>query len=95
MHAPFASITDNLNVKVYPNPVISSGVIEYTIDNYTDVSIKIFDITGKEIHSIENKNASPGIYQEIIHRDQLGGNNICFIKVTTDTQSKIIKLIIS
>ena len=95
VHAPFASITDNLNVKVYPNPVISSGVIEYTIDNYTDVSIKIFDITGKEIHSIENKNASPGIYQEIIHRDQLGGNNICFIKVTTDTQSKIIKLIIS
>jgi len=94
VYAPFASIPDNLNLKVYPNPVISSSVIEYTINNFTDVSIKIFDIAGKVIHSIENKNVSPGIYQEIIHRNQLAGNNICFIKVKTDTQSKIIKLII-
>ena len=56
VHAPYASISDNLDVRVYPNPVFSSGVIEYTINNYTDVSISIFDIAGKMIHSIKNRN---------------------------------------
>jgi mannose/cellobiose epimerase-like protein (N-acyl-D-glucosamine 2-epimerase family) len=93
VYAPFANTPDNLNVKVYPNPVISSSVIEYNVDTYTDVTINIIDITGKVIYSIENKNVSPGIYQEIIHRNQIAGNNICFIKAKTNTQSKIIKLI--
>ena len=87
--------TDNsLEVNVYPNPMISSGIIDYTIDEYTDVTISIIDITGKVIGAIENKNVSPGIYHEIIYREDLHKDGIYLLQVKTNTRSTIIKLVI-
>jgi hypothetical protein len=87
--------TDNsLEVNVYPNPMISSGIIDYTIDEYTDVTISIIDITGKVIRAIENKNVSPGIYHEIIYREDLHKDGIYLLQVKTNTRSTIIKLVI-
>ena len=83
-----------LDVKVYPNPITSSGIIEYKIDECTDVTINIIDITGKLIHAIENKNISPGIYHEIIYREDFNAPNIYILQVKTNTQSTILKLII-
>jgi len=88
-------LTDNsLKVTIYPNPIATSGIIEYTVDNYTDITINIIDITGKMIYSVENKNVSPGIYREIIYREDLNENNIYLVQVKTNTQSNILKLII-
>lgn len=85
---------NSLEVNVYPNPMISSGIIEYTIDEFTDVTIQIIDITGRVIYTTENKNVSPGIYHEIINREDFNKDNIYLLQVKTDTQSSITKLMI-
>ncbi|MBN1926287.1 MAG: AGE family epimerase/isomerase [Prolixibacteraceae bacterium] len=84
---------NSLEVCVYPNPVTSSGIIEYTIESYTDVSITIFDINGKVLHYIKNENVAPGKYRKTLHRKYLKENTFCFLQIKTNTQSKIIKLI--
>jgi mannose/cellobiose epimerase-like protein (N-acyl-D-glucosamine 2-epimerase family) len=88
----FAS--NSLDVNVYPNPLINSSIVEYTIDTYTDVSVNVLDISGRLIYSIENKSVAPGIYHEKILREKLAGSNICLVQVKTNSQSNIVKLII-
>ena len=85
---------NSLDVNVYPNPLTSSGILEYTIDTYTDVSINVFDISGRLIYSVENKNVVPGVYRETLLREKLGENNICLVQVKTTAQSNVIKLVI-
>ncbi len=91
---PLALSDNRVNMNIYPNPITTSGTIEYTIDTYTDITIHIFDLTGKVIYSVENKNVSPGTHQEIIRREDLQENNICLVQVKTNTQSNILKLLI-
>lgn len=49
-----------LNTKVYPNPMSGYGAITYTLENNTEVSIKIFDIAGKEVLNVFSGNQTAG-----------------------------------
>lgn len=46
----------------YPNPFNPSTTIEYHISQNGLVTLKIFDILGKEIKTLVNKNVTPGYY---------------------------------
>jgi len=47
----------------YPNPFNAEMVIKYEIPESNQVEITIYDITGKEVITLVNKNQPPGIYQ--------------------------------
>jgi photosystem II stability/assembly factor-like uncharacterized protein len=47
----------------YPNPFNPSTNIRYQITNNGNVSLKIYDIGGKEIKTLVNKFQNPGIYE--------------------------------
>jgi len=47
----------------YPNPFNPSTTIEYQITEYGLVSIKIFDVLGKEVRTLVDEEKSPGIYK--------------------------------
>jgi len=51
----------------YPNPAISGTYIEYTLPRNTKVTIRIYDITGRIIHTLVTGKQTPGIYK--IHWD--------------------------
>lgn len=46
----------------YPNPFNSVTTIRYQIMTYSRVNLKIFDILGREIETLVDKNQSSGIY---------------------------------
>jgi hypothetical protein len=46
----------------YPNPFNPSTTINYSIPQYSFVTLKIYDITGKEIKTLVNQDKSPGNY---------------------------------
>lgn len=46
----------------YPNPFSNSINIVYTLNNASQVSLKIMDIDGREISTLENNNLQPGTY---------------------------------
>jgi len=49
----------------YPNPFNPSTIIKYQIPNNKtqNVSLKVFNILGKEVATLVNKKQSPGVYQ--------------------------------
>jgi len=48
------------NLTVFPNPLSSTGHIQYTLKKQGDVIIKLYDITGRYVKQISNQNTSAG-----------------------------------
>jgi hypothetical protein len=71
----------------YPNPFNPKTNIKYKIANNNFISLKVFDLLGKEILTLVNENQSPGIYEisfnggnlpsgVYFYRLSVGGNKI-------------------
>ena len=46
----------------FPNPFNPSTKIEYNLPKYSFVTIKIYDASGKEVHSLVGQNQNAGSY---------------------------------
>ncbi len=58
----FNPISFNLEQN-YPNPFNPSTVIKYSIPNADNVTLKIYDVLGKEIYTLVNEYQSAGYYE--------------------------------
>lgn len=47
----------------YPNPFNQSSIIKYQISIKSNVSLKVFDIIGREVAELVNEKKEPGIYE--------------------------------
>ena len=63
----------------YPNPFNSSTVINYSLEKRTRVSIKIFDILGKEVAGLLNEEKGPGSYSIRFNNEKLGSGIYFYI----------------
>ncbi len=79
----------------YPNPFNAEMVISYEIPEANKVSLIIFDLTGKEVAKLVDKNHTPGQYQVIWHgRDNKGSivtNGIYFYQLRAGNFSLVRK----
>jgi glucuronoarabinoxylan endo-1,4-beta-xylanase len=55
----------------YPNPFNPSTVIEYQIPTAENVSLKIFDMLGREVATLVNERKSPGTYEVMFDGSRL------------------------
>lgn len=55
----------------YPNPFNPKTNIKYKIANYKSITLKVFNLLGKEIMTLVNKKLEPGIYEV-----NFNGNNL-------------------
>jgi len=55
----------------YPNPFNPSTIIGFTLPVASHVSLKIFDVLGREVKTLVNENREPGEYREIFNANQL------------------------
>jgi hypothetical protein len=65
----------NLNQN-YPNPFNPSTVISYKIPALSHVTLKIYDVLGKEISTLVNEEKSAGIYKAKFDARSCGGSNL-------------------
>ena len=56
------AVTEN-KIENYPNPFNPSTVIRYQLVNSGPVSIKVYDIVGREIMTLVNEEKQQGRYQ--------------------------------
>ena len=77
----------------YPNPFNPSTVIEYQIPAESRVSLKVFDVLGREVKTIVDKNQSAGKYKINFNAGRLS-NGIYYYRLTSGNFVKTKKMIV-
>ena len=69
----------------YPNPFNPTTTIIFMLPKSSDVTIKIFDLTGREITTLVNEEMQPGEYQ-IVFEAQDFPSGVYFYRIKTNTE---------
>jgi hypothetical protein len=77
----------------YPNPFNPSTNIKYQITNSKLVSLKIFDIMGREVETLINEKQNAGTYEATFNGSNLT-SGVYFYRLTTDEFSETKKMLI-
>jgi hypothetical protein len=77
----------------YPNPFNPKTNIKYQIKNNSFVSIKIFDILGKEVETLVNEKQSSGMYEVSWDASQYP-SGVYFYRLVTDGFTDTKKMIL-
>ena len=86
---PTCSLSQN-----YPNPFNPVTKINYIITKQTTVSLKIYDMTGREVKTLVNEMKSPGSYTAEFNGSELSsGNYFYIIKAGDFAETKMMTLV--
>jgi hypothetical protein len=82
----------------YPNPVLSRTLIKYSIASPCKVELELYDITGRQVATLVNKNQKPGYYQvnwniRNVSEKQLP-NGVYFYRLTAGDWTETKKMVI-
>jgi len=85
------------DIRVFPNPnsFSASLTLSYSIHETSDISIKIYSITGNLIKCYQFKNQYAGVHQTVLEYSELKlDSGIYFVKLTANDRSKSLKICI-
>jgi len=77
----------------FPNPFNPSTNISYTVPQRSHVSLKVYNITGKEIATLVNSEKEPGNYNINFNGSKLS-SGIYFYEITAGSYSSVRKMIL-
>jgi photosystem II stability/assembly factor-like uncharacterized protein len=77
----------------YPNPFNPSTIINYQLAINSFVSLKIYDLAGKEVMNLVNENQTAGYYAVNFNASSLSSGTY-FYKLTSDKFSDVKKMIV-
>ena len=80
----------------YPNPFNPSTTINYNLSEKSFVSLKVYDILGKEIATLVNEEQKPGSYNiqfSIVNRQLTSG--IYFYRLQTGSYNQVRKMVLN
>ncbi|HWQ80844.1 MAG TPA: T9SS type A sorting domain-containing protein [Ignavibacteria bacterium] len=67
----------------YPNPFNASTTVEFSLPKTTNVRLKIFDLSGKEIVLLFDEKKPPGTYKYLYYANKLS-SGVYFYCLETD-----------
>ncbi|MDZ7766250.1 MAG: T9SS type A sorting domain-containing protein [Melioribacteraceae bacterium] len=77
----------------YPNPFNPTTSIEYQVSSSEKVSLKVYDILGREIKTLVNEVKSPGSYEVQFDAPQLA-SGVYFYRLTASDFVQTKKMIL-
>ncbi|MBS1492629.1 MAG: T9SS type A sorting domain-containing protein [Bacteroidetes bacterium] len=77
----------------YPNPFNPATIINYQLAVNSFVSLKVYDVTGKEVMNVINENQTAGYYTVSFNSAGLSSGTY-FYKLTTDNFSDVKKMVV-
>jgi photosystem II stability/assembly factor-like uncharacterized protein len=78
----------------YPNPFNPSTNIRYQIRKNTFVSLKVFDLLGREVAALVNENLRPGIYETPFTAPENISSGIYFYNLSTEDYTETRKMVL-
>ena len=84
------------NVSLFPNPAKNNMSVNFTANTSTSVSIKLYDVTGREIEKLMNEvNVAQGVHTFNFELPSYLNAGNYFVEVTSGNQKATKKLIIT
>jgi hypothetical protein len=84
---------EEISGKIYPNPFTSSTMILFSLRENSHATLELFDLTGRRIKMLLDRNLETGDYKVELNRDQLA-TGIYFLKLSVNEQASIMKLVV-
>jgi hypothetical protein len=83
----------------YPNPFNPTTMISYQIPSHSSVSLRIYDILGKEVATVVNERHEPGTYAVTIDAARYGmASGLYFYKIdargTSERFVRVLKMML-
>ncbi len=89
---------EKISFDVYPNTASHRATISFSLFKTSSVSIKIYDISGKLVKTMDMKNAAPGlhsVYWDLKNsRGRKVSSGLYFVKIQAEGVSKVRKIIV-
>ncbi len=76
---------------IYPNPFNPVTTIIYGLPEYSNVKMSIFNIAGREVHTLVNKDQAPG-YHSITWEGESQPSGIYFVRIRTNEKTLTQKI---
>lgn len=77
--------TNNVSVSQnYPNPVMSTTAFSYTLAQNANVTVEVFDITGRLVMTMNEGNKAAGTHQAIINAENLNSGSYFYTLTAGD-----------
>ena len=77
----------------YPNPFNPSTIISYQLPMTSNVSLKVYDILGRELVTLVNQRQSAGVYQVDFNATRFA-SGVYFYRLTANENSEIRKMML-
>jgi hypothetical protein len=91
--AEINSVSQN-EFKIYPNPITLNSVISFQIKTSENVDISVYDLQGRKIYTLLNKNLNPELHTiPVGNKIKVYGIYLC--KLATSEEISTIKLIVN
>jgi len=95
--SPSTSIFDNnseiSNLSIYPNPASRVLKLSFKLEDFEEITITMFNLSGQQVKTLVNDQKAPGNYELTFDiGDQSKG--LYFVKFTTNSFSKTYKLVV-
>ena len=87
--------TELVSYMVYPNPIKDNATIEYTLNNNSSVSIKLYNVTGQLVNTIFDGKAEAGEKYTVKFNVDGMKSGVYFMKLTTNNNVVSKSVIIS
>ncbi|OFY87255.1 MAG: hypothetical protein A3F72_17300 [Bacteroidetes bacterium RIFCSPLOWO2_12_FULL_35_15] len=82
-------LTDNFQLKLFPNPVVNKGTVSYTLAENTDLILEIFNTNSEKIYDIKRANELKGKHETEIGFEKFAGGNYLLVIRTNKSSSSI------
>jgi N-acetylneuraminic acid mutarotase len=82
-----------ISFQIYPNPAEDHATIQFTLPQSSDVSIKVYDVSGKEIETLLNENMEQGDHSLLLKTNHFS-KGIYEVKMTIDSGTNNQKLVV-
>ncbi|MEO8513220.1 MAG: T9SS type A sorting domain-containing protein [Ignavibacteria bacterium] len=75
----------------YPNPFNPSTIISYTVNDYSNISIRVYDINGKEVKTLVNTFQNTGTYSVNFNASNLSSGIYFYVLRVNNGTNEITK----
>ncbi len=78
---------------IYPNPIITSGTISFSLEQTASVNIGLVDVTGRKLQTVLDKNLDAGNHEVKFNREQVAAG-IYFLQIKMNEETNVLKVVI-